>query len=44
MGVPEGKDRDQEIEKLFEKTMAENFPNLIKERNTINTRNTSNTK
>ena len=31
MGVPEGEEREQEIEKLFEKIMTENFPNLVKE-------------
>ena len=31
MGVPEGEEREQEIEKLFEKIMKENFPNLVKE-------------
>ena len=30
IGVPEGKEEEQEIEKLFEKIM-ENFPNLAKE-------------
>ena len=29
--VPEGKEEEQEIEKLFEKIMKENFPNLVKE-------------
>ena len=27
----EGKEREQEIENLFEKLMTENFPNLVKE-------------
>ena len=31
MGVPEGEEREQEIGNLFEKTMKENFPNLVKE-------------
>ena len=31
MGVPEGEEREQEIENLFEKIMKENFPNLVKE-------------
>ena len=31
IGVPEGKEKDQEIEILFEKIMKENFPNLTKE-------------
>ena len=31
MGVPEGEDRGQEIENLFEKLMTENFSNLGKE-------------
>ena len=30
IGVPEGKEEEQEIENLFEKIM-ENFPNLAKE-------------
>ena len=30
IGVPEGEEEEQEIEKLFEKIM-ENFPNLAKE-------------
>ena len=29
--MPEGEEEDQEIEKLFEKIMKENFPNLEKE-------------
>ena len=29
--VPEGEEEDQEIEKLFEQIMKENFPNLAKE-------------
>ena len=31
IGVPEGEEEEQEIEKLFEKIMKENFPNLVKE-------------
>ena len=31
IGVPEGKEDEQEIESLFEKTMKEKFPNLVKE-------------
>ena len=30
-GVPEGEEQQQEIEKLFEQIMKENFPNLAKE-------------
>ena len=30
IGVPEGKEEEQEIENLFEK-MKENFPNMVKE-------------
>ena len=29
--MPEGEEEEQEIENLFEKTMKENFPNLVKE-------------
>ena len=29
--MPEGEEEEQEIEKLFEKIMKENFPNLVKE-------------
>ena len=28
IGVPEGKEEEQEIENLFERIMKENFPNL----------------
>ena len=28
IGIPEGKEKEQEIETLFEKIMTENFPNL----------------
>ena len=31
IGVPEGEEEEQEIEKLFEKIMKENFPNLVRE-------------
>ena len=31
LGVPEGKEEEQEIENLCEKIMKENFPNLAKE-------------
>ena len=31
IGVPEGEDKEQEIENLFEKIMKENFPYLAKE-------------
>ena len=31
IGVPEGEEREQEIENLYEKIMKENFPNLVKE-------------
>ena len=31
IGMPEGEDKDQEIENLFEQIMEENFPNLVKE-------------
>ena len=30
-GVPEGEEKEQEIENLFEQIMKENFPNLAKE-------------
>ena len=29
--MPEGKEEEQETENLFENTMKENFPNLVKE-------------
>ena len=29
--MPEGEEKEQEIENLFEKIMKENFPNLVKE-------------
>ena len=28
--MPEGEEKDQEIENLFEQIMKENFPNLVK--------------
>ena len=31
IGLPQGEEEEQEIEKLFEKIMKENFPNLVKE-------------
>ena len=31
IGVPEGEEKEQEIENLLEKIMKENFPNLAKE-------------
>ena len=31
IGVPEGEEREQNIESLFEEIMTENFPNLVKE-------------
>ena len=31
MGLPEGKEKEQEIGNRFEKLMKENFPNLVKE-------------
>ena len=31
IGVPEGKEEEQEIENLFAQIMKENFPNLAKE-------------
>ena len=30
IGVPEGEKEEQEVEKLFEQIMKENFPNLAK--------------
>ena len=29
--MPEGEEKEKEIENLFEKVMKENFPNLVKE-------------
>ena len=34
IGVPEGEVDEQGIEKLFEKVMMENFPNLMREKAT----------
>ena len=31
MGMPEVEEREQGTENLFEKTIMENFPNLVKE-------------
>ena len=31
IGLPEGEEKEQEIGNLFEKTVKENFPNLVKE-------------
>ena len=31
-GIPEGEEEDKGIEKLFEKVMMENFPNLRREK------------
>ena len=31
IGIPEGEEKEQEFENLFEKTMKENFPKLLKE-------------
>ena len=31
IGVPEGEEQEQKIEKLFEQVMKENFSNLVKE-------------
>ena len=31
IGVPEGEEKEQEMENLFENIMKENFPNLAKE-------------
>ena len=32
IGIPEGEEEEQGIEKLFEKVMMENFPNLVREK------------
>ena len=32
MGIPEGEEREQGIENLFEEIMTENFPNLVKKK------------
>ena len=31
IGVPDEEEEEQEIENLFEKTVKENFPNLVKD-------------
>ena len=31
IGMPKGEEEEQDIEKLFEKVMKENFPNLVRE-------------
>ena len=31
MEMPEGEEKEQEIENLFEQKVKENFPNLVKE-------------
>ena len=33
IGVPEGEEEEEQIEKLFEEIMKENFPHLVKEIN-----------
>ena len=32
LGVPEGEEREQGIENLFEEIMTENFPNLVRKK------------
>ena len=32
IGIPDGEEEEQGIEKLFEKVMMENFPNLMREK------------
>ena len=32
IGIPEGEEKEQGIENLFEKVMMENFPNLMREK------------
>ena len=32
IGIPEGEEQEQGIEKLLEKVMMENFPNLMREK------------
>ena len=32
IGIPEGQEKEQGIENLFEKVMMENFPNLMREK------------
>ena len=34
MGIPEGEQNEQGVEKLFEEVMTENFPNRVKEKDT----------
>ena len=34
IGIPEGEEREQGIQNLFEEIMTENFPNLVKEKDT----------
>ena len=34
MEIPEGEESEQGIKKLFEEIMTENFPNLMKEKDT----------
>ena len=34
MGVPEGEENEKRIRNLFEEIMNENFPNLVKEKDT----------
>ena len=34
IGTPEGQEREQGIENLIEKTMTENFPNLVNKNHT----------
>ena len=34
LGIPEGEESEQGIKNLFEETMTENFPNLVKEKDT----------
>ena len=36
IGIPEGEEKEQGIENLFEKLIMENFPNLMRERNDTN--------
>ena len=36
IGIPEGEEEEQGIENLFEKVMMENFPNLRREKVTLN--------
>ena len=32
MGIPEGEEREQGFENLFEETITKNFPNMVKEK------------